>query len=198
MKLGLKSPKPDATYTLEFKKIVTGGEGSGEPQSFDFTVTLKNKEGTALQNSYPWYKYNKTTKSWDKQDEELKPDSTTGEITFSLQNEDHIRIGEVDEKGVVQTGLPKGTQYTIKETTYTGYAPSFEVKEGDWVKDDTKKDEVSGQIIQNNFVVFTNTALYALPATGGETPALYYLLGCALLLTAVTGAWMYRRRSRTM
>lgn len=195
MKLGLKSPKPDTTYALEFKKIVEGRENSDNPPTFNFTVTLKNKEGVALVNTYPYYKYNKESQTWAHAGESIPNEN--GEHSFTLANEEHIRIGEVNGDGVTINGLPEGTLYTIKEVTTEGYEPSFEVKTGDWVKDYTKKDEVSGRIIQNNFVVFTNTALYQLPETGGETTAMYYVLGCILLATAMVGGWMYKKRSKS-
>lgn len=90
-----------------------------------------------------------------------------------------------------------GTLYTIEEVPTNEYYPSFEVIKGDVENDNSQKNKVIGWIVQDNSIVFTNTALYALPSTGGQTTTMYYLLGCALLATTLVGGWIYKRHSKS-
>lgn len=187
MKLGLR-PSDSEKYDLKLKKIVNGVKNNDEPEKFEFTIMLTNANNELIESSIPYKKGKESEESGTQESESESVLKENGLHVFELESNEYIRL----------TDLPSGTRYTITEVLIDGYEPSFEVIKGDVTNDNTVNNVVIGWIAQDNSIVFTNTALYALPETGGETTAMYYLLGCALLVTAMAGGWMYKRRSNSV
>lgn len=183
MMLGLKEAERDP-HSLELEKIVSGMEDSTGSQispTFRFQIKLTDINGSPLKEiSYVNDKGSEAS-------EVHLIQSDKGTYEFDLGNGGYIKI----------LGLNVGTLYEIEEVPTEGYEPSFEVIKGD-VENDNSNNVVSGWIAQDNSIVFTNTAFYELPETGGETAAMYYLLGCALMITASAGGWIYRKRSKSI
>lgn len=184
MKMGLKSPDLEEKYSLRLEKKVSGAAESDGSREFGFTIKLEDDEHEPvtkeMAESLTCVKGAGSdegeTVSFDKGSED-------GEYKFSLENGQYIKIRDI----------PSGWYYTITEDAAPGYMPSFKVVAGTG-EAPTKNDEVSGWIVQDNDIVFTNTAAYELPRTGGMTPDRYYMLGCALLAAAMAGGWTYKRR----
>lgn len=149
--------------SLTLKKCVTGTVPEGE--SFKFTIKLHGCEGKAF--------------SCTGVSETLTFDEK-GEATVSLKQDESITI----------SGIPAGTQWTIKETGAQGYVTTVTVAGGE-TKTTT---EVSGTLNQGETnVVYTNRAAYQLPYTGSTGIRLLLLLGAGLTLTG-GGLLLIKRR----
>lgn len=107
----------ERTGNLKISKVVTG-EGASNEQKFDFTVTVKNTDGTYVTGKY----------STD--NGEITFDST-GKATFKLANAGSLTI----------YGLPTGATYTVEETSVNGYSPSIKV-----TGDETNPVPVGGKV----------------------------------------------------
>ncbi len=179
MKLGLKSPDPeDPKGDLKLTKVVNDAKSNSESQKFDFTIHLTDAQNQVLTGSVAYVKGSGSADPDESESMNLKD----GSCNFELGDQEYIKI--ID--------LPVGTHYTITETRVEGYMPGIQLTNADGI---IEGETVSGWIGTDGSVVYTNTALYELPETGGETAAMYYLLGCALLVTAMAGGWTYKRRS---
>lgn len=186
IKLGLKAPDNDK-YSLELRKRVSSLEEGSISEKFEFTITLTNSVGP-LSGSLS-YRRGKITA--EEADGEQRTEETVDQLTFDGSGSCKLELG--DKEYIIIEGLLPGTQYHITETPVPGYKlPDIEGSGA--IRFDDSRYGVSGAIGTDNQVVFTNMISYALPSTGGMTPALYYLLGCAML--AVTAGLIQKRRMR--
>lgn len=123
---------------------------------------------------------------------------TTGSFTFTVSYTD--ADGKLQEKSVTLkneesttiTGIPKGVQVTVTETTTDGYTVIM-------------KDPSTGAVLAgSSSYTFTmsddtamdiyNTSIVALPETGGIGRGIFLFAGIGLMLTAVITGCLLRRK----
>ncbi|MCI9402449.1 MAG: fibro-slime domain-containing protein [Oscillospiraceae bacterium] len=122
-------------------------------------------------------------------------------------NDDTFRLRGGDV--LVIQKLPKGTKYTITEVNNQGYHTesatflSSAEKEAEKNNTELQKTVVQGSVASGDIevnditkVIFTNTASYELPATGGSGTTLWYTMGTLLLAGAAY--LMYKKRQWIM
>lgn len=98
-----------ATGDLRLSKTVDG-TGADKEKEFRFELTMKTKEGNALQGSFPL-------------DSGEGKGSKTGTIYFDEYGKGTISLK--DDESAYITGLPEGTTYNVKETAYVDWTPSL-------------------------------------------------------------------------
>lgn len=98
-----------ATGDLLLSKTVDG-TGADKEKEFRFELTMKAKDGKALQGSFPL-------------DSEKGKGTKTGTIYFDENGKGTISLK--DGESAYITGLPEGTRYDVKETAYADWTPSL-------------------------------------------------------------------------
>lgn len=98
-----------ATGDLRLSKTVDG-TGADKEKEFRFELTMKMKEGKALQGSFPL-------------DSGKGKGTKTGTIYFDEYGKGTISLK--DGESAYITGLPEGTTYDVKETAYVDWTPSL-------------------------------------------------------------------------
>ena len=97
------------TGDLMLSKIVDG-DGADTEKEFRFELTMKTKDGNALQGSFPL-------------DSGAGKGTKTGTIYFDENGKGTISLK--DSESAYITGLPEGTTYNVKETAYVDWTPSL-------------------------------------------------------------------------
>lgn len=98
-----------ATGDLLLSKTVDG-KGADKEKEFRFELTMKTKDGKALQGSFPL-------------DSGKGKGTKTGTIYFDENGKGTISLK--DRESAYITGLPEGTTYDVKETAYADWTPSL-------------------------------------------------------------------------
>lgn len=98
-----------ATGDLRLSKTVDG-TGADKEKEFRFELTMKTKDGNALQGSFPL-------------DSGKGKGTKTGTIYFDENGKGTISLK--DSESAYITGLPEGTTYNVKETAYVDWTPSL-------------------------------------------------------------------------
>ena len=98
-----------ATGDLLLSKTVDG-TGADKEKEFRFELTVKTKDGEALQGSFPL-------------DSGKGKGTKTGTIYFDENGKGTISLK--DGESAYITGLPEGTTYDVKETAYADWTPSL-------------------------------------------------------------------------
>lgn len=98
-----------ATGDLWLSKTVDG-IGADKEKEFRFELTMKTKDGNALQGSFPL-------------DSGEGKGTKTGTIYFDENGKGTISLK--DSESAYITGLPEGTTYDVKETAYVDWTPSL-------------------------------------------------------------------------
>ena len=98
-----------ATGDLRLSKTVDG-IGADKEKEFRFELTMKTKDGNALQGSFPL-------------DSGKGKGTKTGTIYFDENGKGTISLK--DSESAYITGLPEGTTYDVKETAYVDWTPSL-------------------------------------------------------------------------
>ena len=98
-----------ATGDLRLSKTVDG-TGADKEKEFRFELTMKMKDGNALQGSFPL-------------DSGEGKGTKTGTIYFDEYGKGTISLK--DGESAYITGLPEGTTYNVKETAYVDWTPSL-------------------------------------------------------------------------
>lgn len=98
-----------ATGDLLLSKTVDG-TGADKEKEFRFELTMKTKDGNALQGSFPL-------------DSGKGKGTKTGTIYFDENGKGTISLK--DSESAYITGLPEGTKYNVKETAYVDWTPSL-------------------------------------------------------------------------
>lgn len=98
-----------ATGDLRLSKTVDG-TGADKEKEFRFELTMKTKDGNALQGSFPL-------------DSGEGKGSKTGTIYFDEYGKGTISLK--DGESAYITGLPEGTTYNVEETAYVDWTPSL-------------------------------------------------------------------------
>lgn len=98
-----------ATGDLRLSKTVDG-TGADKEKEFRFELTMKTKDGNALQGSFPL-------------DSGKGKGTKTGTIYFDENGKGTISLK--DSESAYITGLPEGTTYDVKETAYVDWTPSL-------------------------------------------------------------------------
>ena len=162
---------PQNTGLLKVEKKVEGTTDSSE--EFHFGIMFTDAKGKPLPDDYSYTRY-------AADDTVVKRDV----IIYDGGSFD-LKAGEY----VIINYLPYGTKYTITETDVPYYTVRYEVDGGAL----TDGNRVDGQIRsgKNGSVVFTNTARYELPQTGGSGTIWYTAGGTALLALALL---LYKKR----
>lgn len=123
---------------------------------------------------------------------------TTGSFTFTVSYTDAggkpqtesvtLKNGESN----TITGIPKGVQVTVTETTTDGYTVIM--------KDHTTGTDLAGSSIytftmnDNTAIDIYNTSSVALPETGGIGRGIFLFAGIGLMLTAVIAGCLLRHK----
>ncbi|WP_333792067.1 Spy0128 family protein [Muricomes intestini] len=117
----IKNYQEGTAGELTLSKMVTG-EAADKTKAFDFTITLKDVDGNAVNGTYSYI-----GKRVPAGDIEIKD----GKGTISL----------TDGQSITIAGIPKGTGYTIKEADYSeeGYVSESTGSTGTIVEDETQK-----------------------------------------------------------
>lgn len=97
------------TGDLLLSKIVDG-DGADTEKEFRFELTMKTKDGNALQGSFPL-------------DSGEGKGTKTGTIYFDEYGKGTISLK--DGESAYITGLPEGTTYNVEETAYVDWTPSL-------------------------------------------------------------------------
>ena len=98
-----------ATGDLRLSKTVDG-KGADKEKEFRFELTMKTKDGKALQGSFPL-------------DSGKGKGTKTGTIYYDENGKGTISLK--DHESAYITGLPEGTTYDVKETAYADWTPSL-------------------------------------------------------------------------
>lgn len=98
-----------ATGDLRLSKTVDG-TGADKEKEFRFELTMKTKDGNALQGSFPL-------------DSGKGKGTKTGTIYFDENGKGTISLK--DGESAYITGLPEGTTYNVEETAYVDWTPSL-------------------------------------------------------------------------
>ena len=98
-----------ATGDLRLSKTVDG-TGADKEKEFRFELTMKMKDGNALQGSFPL-------------DSGAGKGTKTGTIYFDEYGKGTISLK--DGESAYITGLPEGTTYNVEETAYVDWTPSL-------------------------------------------------------------------------
>ena len=98
-----------ATGDLRLSKTVDG-TGADKEKEFRFELTMKMKDGNALQGSFPL-------------DSGAGKGTKTGTIYFDEYGKGTISLK--DGESAYITGLPEGTIYNVEETAYVDWTPSL-------------------------------------------------------------------------
>lgn len=98
-----------ATGDLRLSKTVDG-TGADKEKEFRFELTMKTKDGNALQGSFPL-------------DSGKGKGTKTGTIYFDENGKGTISLK--DSESAYITGFPEGTRYDVKETAYVDWTPSL-------------------------------------------------------------------------
>ncbi|MGN1450583.1 MAG: hypothetical protein ACI4XQ_00650, partial [Eubacteriales bacterium] len=166
--------------SLTLEKTVQGGDYEKD-FTFEITVSGGDFEGQ-LPSSYPAVK----TGANGAETETVVSPHENGIITVLLRHGEKITIN----------GIPAGAEWSVKEYS-EGYKIKTEVTEGGGAKTDNESDGLTGGSIKaavNTRVVYTNTAVYVLPETGGAGTGLYTL--CGLPFVAVPLVYGFHRKVR--
>ena len=162
---------PQNTGLLKVEKKVEGTTDSSE--EFHFEIMFTDASGKPLPDDYSYTRY--------------KADGTVvkRDVIIYDGGSFDLKAGEY----VIINYLPYGTKYTITETDVPYYTVRYEVDGGTL----TDGNRVDGQMRngKNGEVVFTNTAKYMLPQTGGSGTIWYTAGGTALLALALL---LYKKR----
>ena len=122
-----------ATGDLLLSKAVDG-TGADKEKEFRFELTMKTKDGNALQGSFPL-------------DSGEGKGTKTGTIYFDENGKGTISLK--DSESAYITGLPEGTTYNVKETAYVDWTPSL-LDNTTW--DGTiQKDKMSEVKVKNTY-----------------------------------------------
>ena len=159
--------------SLTLSKQVVGAVPEG---GFTFNIALKDANGDPVTGTFDAVFH--------------QQDGTTEETTVYPNAEGVITLNAFNhgEKAVIN-GIPVGTAWTITETNADGYVVTYTVNNGE----DQSGAESGGTIIVGSTeVVYTNTAMYKLPETGGGGVA--KILTCGGLLALMPCLWLLRRQ----
>lgn len=162
------------TGLLTVQKLV---EGKDSDEEFHFDIMLTDENGNPLPDDYSYTRY--------------AADGTVikQDVIIYDGGSFDLKAGEY----VIINYLPYGTKYTITEQDAPCYVESYQIDGGSSVEGYVAQ----GQIPPgggNSSVVYTNTAIPELPATGGMG-TLPYLAGGTLLFTAALFL-LYQDRKR--
>lgn len=167
------------TGDLKLEKQVKGtADLSGE---FSFNITLKDKDGNPITGTFDATFYQR--------------DGTVQPTVLTASSEGIIGLTSfMHGEAAVIHDIPIGTKWTITETSYDGFAPTYTVTQGEITTEGTgtvSEGEISaGETV----VVYTNTALYALPETGGDGVARFLVCGGVLMAFPLLLLGLGRRR----
>lgn len=199
IKLGFRETT-DKNSGLELKKIVSSPENETENGEFQFKIKFFTKMDNGQEQP-----------AMKKQPYSIKRDGSKQQIDSGWTEEDgtcEITLGHNDTFKI--ESLPAGTHYKITEVLNDNqedkYMPGIKVTvkpEGSDNNSDPSKwttiydqdgNEVSNWIGADTQVVFTNTAVYALPSTGGPGTKLYTMAGALCFMLGA--GLMYRKKFR--
>lgn len=122
-----------ATGDLRLSKTVDG-TGADKEKEFRFELTMKMKDGNALQGSFPL-------------DSGEGKGTKTGTIYFDENGKGTISLK--DGESAYITGLPEETTYDVKETAYVDWTPSL--LDGTTWKGTIRKDITSEIKVKNTY-----------------------------------------------
>lgn len=208
--LGSWTPNGDGSWTLsarismkdqELGDYYRIAESGAELDGFNLTATDTNDAvllqsttvaGFTFTNTYADAGRTLTLKKF------VSAPDTSGSFTFTVSYTD--AGGEQQTKSVTLengdsttiTGIPKGAQVTVTETTTDGYAVIM--------KDHTTGTDLAGSssytftMDDNTAIDIYNTSSVALPETGGIGRGIFLYAGIGLMLTAVIAGCLLRRK----
>lgn len=157
-------------YQLSIAKTIDGVAHDGD-EEFEFSITLKNKDGDPLTGEYSFLSSNSSTAGTAKFDENG---------TFTT-----IKVGET----ITIIGLPYGITWDVTETDTEGYNVFYKVgTDGDEIENKTS----TGTLDEDTLVTFINQTAYELPETGGIGTTPFIIGGMSLML----GALFYNKKRR--
>lgn len=122
-----------ATGDLLLSKTVDG-IGADKEKEFRFELTMKTKDGNALQGSFPL-------------DSGEGKGTKTGTIYFDENGKGTISLKNSESAYI--TGLPEGTTYNVEETAYVDWTPSL-LDDTDW-NGTIQKDAKSEIKVKNTY-----------------------------------------------
>lgn len=201
------------TNDLEFRKVVTGNQGSKD-KFFKITVQLTNPDDLSISDSDTFQLSGTWTKEPVKNDatiysaDEMKTANNVTSLTYAqLKGTEGYSFYIHDGELIELHGIPSGLGYTIKEEE-EDYAPSVamnttgDVKTGDKSGEGTdidisNKNKVSDTFLKSNAgVIFTNDRAGNLPTGVISTVAGSAAL-VALGIAGVTGGTIYLKKKKS-
>ena len=207
--LGSWTPNGDGSWTLSarisMRDQALGNyyrikESGAELNGFNLTVTDTNDavllQSTTVAGFTFTNTYVDTGRALTLKKIVSAPD-TTGSFTFTVsytdaggkQQTESVTLKNGESNTI--TGIPKGVQVTVTETTTDGYTvimkdPTGTVLAGSSSYSFTMKDDTAVDIY--------NTSSVALPETGGIGQGIFLFAGIGLMLTAVIAGCLLRRK----
>ena len=165
-------PTGHSKNTLKVGKTV---EGEPTNKKFDFTITLKDKNGNTLLRGFNYVIQNEDGRT---------------EEEGSIASGGTFKLG--DKQSILIKGLPEGATYTIQEKKYPGYDPEMTVTTGGTIEADRI---VEGTIDweRDDEVDYNNKSVpYELPSTGGIGTVIYTIAGAFCVILSM--GFVYRRK----
>ena len=162
------------SYNLSIEKVVYDEENKFPGKKFDFTLTLKNSDGSAYTDTV-------STPSgatdWS---------GTGGVYSFKLGSRESVTLT-----------LPIAVRYSVNEAYTEGFQTDWQVTytEAGTVKTDKEKTNTVTErpLLSDHSVVYYNLTQEELPAAGGFGIPFPALVG-ATSLFALLLTWYYKRR----
>ena len=150
-------------------------EGTTSEQEFEFTITITPSQSSATKESYPYQKYDITTKE----------EKENGTLTFK-RNDDGSYSSTVKLKQnetILLQDLPDQSTYQVKEKNLSGW----KVKE---------EQNSTGTITVSHpkEAKFINIQAIEFPESGGKGTFLFYLLGGVLVLVSILLTILRRKK----
>lgn len=160
--------------SLVITKQVANATEANANKSFPFTLSLKDEN-----NSPIILNVSKITGTASG----VAVDSTTGTISFSLQNGQSIRLSDI----------PTGSKFTINETEHNGF--TVVIKEND-TPIATGDSLTNYPLDRNRTITVVNSGGYELPATGSSGTYYYIIFGIVLMTTPVIIGFVLRHSAK--
>ncbi len=149
-------------------------ENSASTKAFPFTLSLKDENNQPI---VPASASVTGTASG------VSIDSTTGAITFSLQDDQSIRLSDI----------PTGSAFTLTETEHNGF--TVVIKENN-IPIATGDSLTNYPLDRNRSLVVVNSGGYELPATGGSGILYYIIFGIVIMAVPIIIGFVLRHSKK--
>ncbi len=159
--------------SLTLSKEVVGTTPEG---GFTFRITLTDEGGQPVTGRFPAIIY--------QQSGEEVPTTRTFDA-----NGINLVEGVMDGESIIIYDIPYDTTWTIEEINADGYVVTYKVNDGESQSGAYSTGSIT---VGDTEVAYTNSAMYALPETGGSGVA--RILTCGGLLTIMPCLWLLRRQ----